>query len=175
MKSNSPPGRSHRHGARLSRGGTEQKSTEPRSYGARSTEPQSKEHGPTEHGRRPAQVWSKTGHMTEGDDDKVTANKDNQATTLSPGDKGQDLEPRPRPRQTTTATATAMSTATATANNHHHRKDPEPWGVELLKLCDSVFFTPDLREIVTSARAQLAPNPIRPRCDARQQHGNSQA
>ena len=57
-------------------------------------------------------------------------------------------------------------------------KKPRPGGTrgdKLLKPFDSVTFTPDLGEIVTSARAQLAPNPIRPRCDARQQHGNSQA
>ena len=67
------------------------------------------EHGATEHGARSTECGArshgdrpKTGHMTEDNDDKVTANKDNQTPTLSPGDEGQDLEPRPR--QTTTTT-----------------------------------------------------------------------
>ena len=89
-----------------------------------------------------------TGHMTEGNDDKVTANKGNQTPPLSPGDKGQAAEgntnlqtnkateliaeketatdPTATATATTRATTTTTAMATATTPNapNPHRQDP---------------------------------------------------
>ena len=71
----------------------------------RATEHKSTEHGvgSTEHWAQSQGAWPKTdprpavnrpktGHMTEGNDDKVTTNKDNQTPPLLPEDEGQAAE-----------------------------------------------------------------------------------
>ena len=78
--------------------------------------------------------------MTEGNNDKITANKYNQTPPLSPGEKGQAAEGSTNlqmnkateliaKRETATdptATATTMATATTAAPNapNPHRQDP---------------------------------------------------
>ena len=118
--------------------------------------------------------------MTEGDDDKVTANKDNQTPPLSPGDKGQAAEGSTNLQtnkateliaEKETATDPKRTQLTATETTDHGNGDghgPQTHPTVTAKTrgerreASKPFgsLPNDLGDIETSALAHPVPNPI---------------